>query len=814
MAVAPLAPEQLYRRCDRHNLKFENTSQITECVNILGQERALEAVRFSLEIERNGYNLYALGAPGTGRHEIISQLLGEHAATKAKPDDWCYVHNFSHPGKPLALHFPPGTGRQFQGEMEQLMQDLHTTVRAAFESEEYQNGKQDIEQEFRDRQEAAINELREEAREKHISLMPTPTGFAFAPLYNGEVISPEAFQKLPKKTQEEVETNISNLQKKMQDRMGQLPIWQRETRRQIMDLNKETTLTAVKPLIAELLEKFGGDKKVVQYLLDVQDDVIKNAIDFLTGPEDRQKLQQLGEAGLEKNLNRYRVNLLIENDGGPGAPVIFLDNPSYPQLMGRIEHMAQFGALTTDLTMIQPGALHKASGGYLMVDANKILSQPHTWEALKRSLRSGQIVIEPMERMYGFASTYTLDPEPMPLNTKVVLVGDRRLYYLLSQYDPDFLELFKVAADFDDEIDRNAENEWRFACLVSGIAKQESLLPFTPDGVARLIEQGSRIAGDAEKVSVRRDATRDLMIEADYQARNSNAKLVKDIHVSQAINAHTHRNDRLRERSYEQILRETVLIDTQGGQIGQINALSVLDLGNFVFGRPTRITALVRPGSGGVLDIERKVDLGGSLHSKGVLILSSFLASHYQTGSPITLSASLVFEQSYGGVDGDSASSTELYALLSALAQVPIKQSLAVTGSVNQLGQVQAIGGANEKIEGFFDLCNARGLTGDQGVLIPSSNVKHLMLREDVVAACKEGKFHVYPISTIDQGIELLTGIEAGQADEHGAYPEGTINHLVISRLQEFTDIIIKMNRHDGDGDGDGDGEEDDDDQN
>lgn len=792
MTVHALLPEQLYRSCDQQQFDFETTSQISDCVNVVGHERAIEATRFSMEIERSGYNLYAIGAPGTGRHEIIAQLLEEYAATRPKPDDWCYVHNFKSPGKPVALHFPPGTGRLFQEGMEQLLDDLRTTIRAAFESEEYQNGKQTIEQEFRERQEEAINEMREEARGRGISLIPTPTGFAFAPLVDGEIISPEAFQKLPKAAQEDIEKNIGELQKKMQERMGQLPIWQRETRHRIMDLNRDTTLTAVRHLIGELTEQFGAIAGVNQYLQEVQEDVVKNAFDFLVSGEEHKGVHP-GQEVQPGNFNRYRVNLLIENDNGAGAPVIHLDNPSYPSLVGRVEHLAQFGALTTDQTLIQPGALHKATGGYLTVDATKILANPYSWEALKRALRSGQIVIEPMERMYGFAGTVTLEPQPVPLNTKVVLVGDRRLYYLLSQYDPDFLELFKVAADFDDTIDRNRENDQRYACLIGGMANREALLPFDRSGVARLIEHGSRVAGDAEKISISRDVTRDLMIEADYQARKQGDRVVGQSHIQRAIDAQIRRNDRLRESSYEQILRETILIDTQGEQVGQINALSVLDLGNFAFGRPTRITARVRAGSGGVLDIERKVELGGSLHSKGVLILSSYLASRYDLGAPIALSASLVFEQSYGGVDGDSASSTELYALLSALSGIPIRQSLAVTGSVNQLGQVQAIGGVNEKIEGFFDLCKARGLSGDQGVLIPNANVKHLMLREDVIQACAAGKFHIYPVSAIDQGIELLTGVAAGQPGADGTFPAGSINRLVVERLREFANSIRKM---------------------
>ncbi|MFB6240735.1 MAG: Lon protease family protein, partial [Gemmatimonadota bacterium] len=487
-------------------------------------------------------------------------------------------------------------------------------------------------------------------------------------------------------------------------------------------------------------------------------------------------------------LRRYRVNVLVDHGDSEHAPVVYEDNPTYQNLVGRVEYLAQMGTLVTDFNMIKPGALHEAAGGYLMLDARRVLMQPYAWEALKRAIKSGEIRIDSLREMLGMVSTVSVDPEPVEHDAKVVLLGDRLLYYLLSEYDPEFGDLFKVAADFDDQVDRSEENERLYAGLVGSLVEQEELRPFDRSGVARVIERSARMVGDAEKLAVRSRGVLDLIREADHWAGEDGADVVTADHVQTAIDKRIYRSDRLRERSQEQILRDTVYIDTEGEQVGQVNGLSVLQLGDFSFGRPTRITARTRLGRGEVVDIEREVELGGPIHSKGVMILSGFLGARYAAERPLSLEASLVFEQSYGGIEGDSASSTELYALLSSVAEVPIRQSVAVTGSVNQHGQVQPIGGVNEKVEGFFDICDERGLTGDQGVLIPASNTKHLMLRRDVVEAIDEGRFHVWPVAHVDQGMEILTGEPMGERDEEGRYPEGTINYLVEERLSELAD--------------------------
>ncbi len=777
-----LTPEQLFRRCDPTGLGFSTTADLPASSAPFGQQRAIEAMAFALDIKRPGYNIFALGTPGSGRHAMIERMLKARAAAEVVPDDCCYVHNFAQPNKPLWLALPNGVGVRLRDAMAQLVDDLRSAIRAAFESDEYRARRQVIEQEAMERREAVIEQLREEAKAEDALLITMPTGFAFVPVRNGEMIKPEEFHQLSQELRDRYEERITALQKRLQDALAQFPVWEREIRNRIKTLNQEVTLSAVGLLIGELKQRYAALPAVLCYLDAVQADVIDNAQEFLVTEEEASNSPFTAAPA----FTRYQVNLLVSHRNGGGAPVVYCDFPSQPNLIGRVEYKAQYGMLSTDLTLIRPGALHQAGGGYLMLDAAKVLTQPLAWESLKRNLKAGEIRIESLDRALGLTSTVTLEPEPIPLNLKVVLVGEHLLFALLSQYDPEFPELFKVMADFDDDLERTADNERAMAGQIARIAGDEAMLPFQAAAVARIIEQGSRMIEDSQRISIRQDLLHGLMVEADYCARREGASTVSAGAVDAAIAAQISRNDRIRGRIQEQILRDTVLIDCSGGQVGQINGLAVLSLGNFIFGRPSRITARVRPGGGGVLDIERKVELGGSLHSKGVLILSSYLGAQYGTTQPLSLSASLVFEQSYGGVDGDSASSTELYALLSALADLPIRQSYAVTGSVDQFGRVQAIGGVNEKIEGFFDICRARGLTGEQGVLIPASNVQHLMLRQDVVEACRNDQFRIFGVTTIDQGIELLTGIVAGERDDNGNYPAESVNGRVEQRLSEF----------------------------
>ncbi|MCK5640504.1 MAG: Lon protease family protein, partial [Gammaproteobacteria bacterium] len=560
-------------------------------------------------------------------------------------------------------------------------------------------------------------------------------------------------------------------------------------------LNRQLTKSAINHLIEDLKNFYQDSPHVQTYLDSVERDIIENVENFISGEEARESILATSPTSVTE-LHRYKVNVLVDNSQAKGAPVIYLDHPSYQNLVGRAEHTARLGTLYTDFTQLKAGALHRANGGYLMVDVRKLLMQPYAWEGLKRALYGKDIRIESLENMLGLMSTTSLEPEPMPLDIKLVLMGDRLLYYLLEEYDPDFAELFKVMADFEDRMERNSENNLLYAQLIATLARKEQLRPFDRKAVARLIEYGSRLIEDSEKLSTHMRSIADLLREADYWAGENGHKHVCTDDVQQAIDQQLQRASRAREHIHEEIQRGTILIDSDGAKVGQINGLSILSLGNYAFGQPSRITATTHIGEDQVVDIEREVELGGEIHSKGVMILSAFLASRYASKQPLSLSASLVFEQSYGMVEGDSASLAELCALLSSLADLPIKQSLAITGSVSQQGEVQAIGGVNEKIEGFFDVCQARGLTGEQGVLIPAANIKHLMLREDVVKAASAGQFSVYPVETVDQAISLMTGTEAGEMDAEGTYPADSINGRVLARLTEMAKIRHEFSEH------------------
>ncbi len=786
-SIPPLKPEQLYQTCNPDQFKFETTAELPDLIEIIGQARAMDAVRFGSNIRQEGYNLFVMGSPGMGKHSLVKQFLENKASQEAEPVDWCYLNNFDQPHQPKVLKLPAGKGEALRMSMESLVEYLRTAIPAQFESEEYRSKVNAIHQAFNERQEKVISELGEEAEKQEIVLLRTPDGFALAPSRNHEVIPPEEYDKLPQAEKERILTAITGLQERLEKVLNHLPQWRRERSEHIKQLNRDIMLSVVVHVVDELRAQYANLAEVLNFLDAVQHDMILHVDDF------RKPDESINISGIpvvaHQTFSSYQVNVLVSNHTTAGAPLISEDNPTYSNLMGRVEHISQFGALVTNFTLIKAGALHRANGGYLLLDVRKILMQPFAWDALKRALQSREIRIESLGQMYSLISTVSLEPEPIPLDVKVVLFGDRLLYYLLQAYDPEFNELFKVAADFEEVIDRSTETQQLYAQLIATLVRKESLLPYDRIAVARVIEHSSRLVSDSEKLSMHMRSIADLLREADYWARQAGHTSVLACDVQQAISAQIHRQDRIRDRLYEAILRGTLMIDTSGAVVGQVNGLAVIELGSFAFAQPTRITATTRLGKGDFINIEREAELSGAIHSKGVLILSSFLASRYAKNQPLALSASLAFEQSYGKIDGDSASLAELCALLSNLANVPIHQSLAITGSVNQLGQAQAIGGVNEKIEGFFDICSARGLTGEQGVLIPVSNLKHLMLRQDVIDAVEKGIFTIYAVENVDQALTLLTGVPAGAIDEKGAYPEGTINYWVVERLAELAKI-------------------------
>ncbi|UCH74758.1 MAG: AAA family ATPase [Rhodospirillales bacterium] len=793
----PLLAEELFTACDPKGLGFKTTTELEPLEELIGQDRAVEAVGFGIGIRRDGFNLFAAGPAGTGKHTLIGEFLQREARAGPVPDDWCYVYNFDDPRRPRALRLPAGRAHPLAQDMERLTQDLRAALQATFESEDYRNRREALAQEFKERQEQAFEDIQKRAKEHSIALVRTPLGLALAPLREGQVLSPEEFEALPEEERERTKADLKTLEERLQATLRQAPRWEREHRNRVREINREVSRLAVDHLIEEIRKKHEDLPEVIEWLKAVEEDVVDKAETLLaasqTAGEGAQQPQPAHTPGQDAAMRHYTVNVLVGGDGDGGAPVVYEDHPTYGNLLGRIEHRSEFGTLVTDFTLIKAGALHRANGGYMVVDAYKLLTQPFSWDGLKRVLRAGEISIEPLGQTLSLVDTVSLDPEPIPLDVKIILVGERMLYYLLCAYDPDFNELFKVQADFEEEMPRNPANVELYARLIGTIVRNEGMRPFEAGAVARIIERAARLAGDREKLTTHMRSIADLLHEAEYWAQTAGHETVAAADVTRAIDAYIRRSDRLREKVQEAITEGVVLIDSGGEKPGQLNGLSVMQLGGFAFGRPSRITARVSMGRGQVVDIEREVKLGGPLHSKGVLILSGFLADRFGRNRPLAVAASLVFEQSYGGVDGDSASSTELYALMSALSGAPIRQGFAVTGSVNQRGEVQAIGGVNEKIEGFFDVCKTRGLTGDQGVLIPASNVRHLMLRDDVVEACRSGAFAIYGVETIDQGLEILTGVPAGVPDEDGIYPDGTINRMVADRLADLAEKARKF---------------------
>ena len=798
---SPLSVADLRHCVDAATLGFKSTTELEPITGLIGQDRALRAIQFGAKMKSHDFNMFVLGPPASGKSTAVRAYLAEKAAGAKTPPDWVYVNNFENMNQPRALRLPPSRGGKLAVAMVSVIDELRSTLPAVFEGEEYQARRRAIEEEFRSGQEEAFEALNRKAQGQNIAILRTPMGFAMAPVHEGKVVKPEVFNALPEDMRSNVQSKIEALQKELETILERVPKSDKQRRDRLSELNREFAEDVVREALNDVRTSFSDVPEVLAYLDAAGVDLIRHVGLFLaSGGDESELIKQSVDTSRDPRFRRYMINVIVGNgEPSPGAPVTEEINPTYGNLIGRIEHIAQMGALVTDFLLIKPGALHRANGGYLLIDARKLLLSPFAWEALKRTIKAREIRIEQPAESMGLISTQSLDPEPIPVDVKVVLFGDRELYYMLAAYDPDFRGLFKVQADFDDTIARSDENNLAYARVIASIVARHELKPVDASGVARVIEEGARLADDREKLSIELGHISDLVREADYWSDEAGREVTTREDVTRAIEEGIQRADRLRDRAQEVISRDIVLIDTGGTKVGQINGLSVLQLGTFSFGRPSRITARVRMGQGRVVDIEREVKLGGPLHSKGVMILWGYLAGRYAEDVPLALAATLVFEQSYGGVDGDSASSTELYALLSALSEVPVKQSFAVTGSVNQRGEVQAIGGVNEKIEGFFDVCKARGLTGEQGVLIPKSNVQHLMLREDVVEAVREGRFAIHAVGHVDEGMEILTGIKAGERGEDGQFPPGSVNRLVEDKLKLFAERAKAFGRSKGD---------------
>ncbi|OPY36424.1 MAG: Archaeal Lon protease [Methanoregula sp. PtaU1.Bin051] len=767
------------------------TETLTATEEIIGQDRALTALRFGLGIREQGFNIYVAGLPGTGRRTAVKKFLSELAKTKPKADDWVYVNNFADPYEPLAIRLPAGKAGELKADMASFITEARRVLPKSFESEDYATKRQEALSKLDTEREKIVVEINGSAARQGFVIQMGPTGLMVIPAPEGRPLAQQEFEALPDEVRAEMVRKREALDPELRAGFRKLRDLDAKVVEVIGALNSEIALYAIGHLLAGLNEKYGKVPDVLAYVESVKKDILANLDVFLAPAPQQQEVPPQFRQWAAKDLafRKYEVNVIVDNGASEGAPVVFAEIPSYANLLGKTEKEVQFGMLSTDFTMIRAGSLHKANGGYLVIPVLDLFRYPMAWEALKSALKTEKVSIEEPGEQAGFIPTKGLKPRPIPLGIKVILIGTPDISQILNEKDPDYPELFKVRADFDVVMERNDGSAKSYASFICTLCRRSGLRHLDSSAVAKVVEYGSRLAEDRKKLSTRFSNIADLIREADFYAEQEKAENVTVKHITKAIEEKIYRSNLIQQKIQEFITRGVYLIDTKGSQVGQINGLSVMELGDFAFGRPSRVTASVGIGRDGIIDIERQALLGGPTHTKGVLILGGYLANKYAQDKPLSLSAKIVFEQSYGGVDGDSASSTELYAILSALAGLPLKQSIAVTGSVNQKGEVQAIGGVNEKLEGFFEVCKAKGLSGGQGAMIPASNVENLMLKEEIVQAAKDGKFSVYPVRTIDEGIEFLTGVPAGERQPDGSYPEGTVNYLVNRRLQEMADM-------------------------
>ena len=782
--------EKLRNVCDATLMHCESTKDLVPLSEIIGQERAVRALKFGLGIKNHGFNVYVAGYSGTGRKTAVKNFVEAQAKKQPIPDDWCYVNNFGNQYEPKAIKFQAGKGKEFRQDMKNFIENIKTALPKAFESEDYVARREATIKGLENQRKQLIDELSVKAQREGFVIQTTPIGILLVPVLNGKPLIEEEMLALPQKVKDKLNEKREELETQFRNTMRQLIDMERKIHDSLKKLNKEVALFALGNQVEILVEKYPANPEVTSYLKEVENDILDNLQQFIRRGESEQQLPFPMPWIKEEPYKKYEVNLIIDNSNATGAPVVVETNPTYHNLLGRTEKEAQFGALTTDFSMIRPGAVHRANGGYLIIPVEDLLRNPLSYDGLKRDIKESKMSIEEPEERYGFLSVKTLKPQPIALTAKVILIGTPYLYQLMFSLDPEFQELFKIKAEFDTTMPRTDEKVQQYGAFVCGLCEKEGLKHLDGTALAKLVEYSSRIIEDQYKLSTQFNAIADIIRESNYYATQENSDFITGNHVRKAIEEKIYRSKLIQEKIQEMITRGFFLIDTVEQKVGQVNGLSVMGLGDFAFGMPSRVTASIGLGREGVMDIEREAKMGGPIHTKGVLILSGYINDKYARDKPLSLSARLVFEQNYEGVEGDSASSTELYSILSSLSGLPIKQNLAVTGSVNQKGEVQAIGGVNEKIEGFYEVCKAKGLTGEQGVMIPDSNVQNLMLKEEVVDAVKAGKFNVYSVKTIDEGIEVLTGAKAGQRRSDGTYEEGTVNFLVDKQLREMADKL------------------------
>lgn len=793
--VNELPVDKLRFTCDENMFDFTTTEEVPPLDVMIGQERAVKAVEFGLFTKSQGYNIYVSGLVGTGKITYAQNAVHKVAREEQSPNDWCYVNNFENPSQPIVLSLPCGSGNTLRQDMQNLVEDLKTEIPKVFSSDDYERAKTDLVKEFQEKRALIIEGFNQKAEELGVMPQWSTTGFVGVPMVDGKPLIPEEYQKLDKEKREEIDKKMLAVHERAMEVVRRMQQLEREVREEVKGLDGKIGLFAVGNFIDELKEKYAEYEQVVTYLEAVKQDIVKNINDFKPSAveDDNNPLMLFRRNMQDSTKDKYSVNLLVDNREAEGAPVVVETNPTYYNLIGRVEYENRMGVVSTDYSMIKPGALHKANGGYLILNARDVLVNVGAWEALKRVLKTKKLYIENLSEQYGMLAMASLKPQPIPINVKVVLIGNPLIYYLLYNHDEDFRKLFKIHADFDVQMENNPTNIKKLAGFISSTVKREGLKHFDRSAVAKVVEYSCRLADSQKKLTTRFNEVVELLCEADAWATMEKAATVSAAHIQKAIDEKRSRSNKYEERLQEMFAEGKFLIDTDDEKVGQVNGLAVLAVGDYAFGKPSRITANTYLGKSGVVNIEREIKMSGTSHTKGVLILSGYLGEKYAQKHPLTLTASLTFEQMYEGVDGDSASSTELYAILSSLANLPIKQYIAVTGSVNQKGEVQPIGGATQKIEGFFSVCKIKGLTGKQGVMIPYQNVDELTLNDEVIEAVRQGKFHIYPVKTIDEGIEILTGIAAGELQQDGSYPANTVHNLVSQKLKEYTDTILKL---------------------
>ncbi len=797
MKPKELTYKELDYRCSEAVFPFKSTAELGTFEGIIGQERASKAMKFGLKMKMRGYNIYMSGPTGTGKTSFAKQIVNEMASTISVPDDWCYIYNFNKPNQPMAINLPAGMGKEFQSDMEAFVKVIKQEIVNAFDNDQYEKEKAEIMEEYESKKEQLLEKLSEDAEAHGFKVNTGSTGIYFLPIVEGKTISEEEFESLDDSIKEQINEKTNILQQDTLEIIRRLKNNEKETKQKVSEWENKIALLALGVQMNDLKEKYKKFGIILEYLGNVQQDILDN-LDEFREEEVSEEQPQFIIPFMQKEetpIYKYRVNVLVDNSSLMGAPVIVDFNPTYPNLIGKIEYENEFGSVSTDYTKIKPGLFHLANGGYLILQAKDVLSNPQSYEAINRVLKTKKINIENMKDQAGVVAVPALKPQPIPVDIKVILVGNTSIYQLLYEYEEDFRKLFKVKADFDEEMDRSEENILKLASFISGFCRKEETLHFDKSGVAKVVEYSSWLVEDQSKLSTRFNDIVEILCESCMWAEDDGAKFVKAKHVKQAIIEKAARCDRVDKKMLEMLEDGTIMVDTEGEQIGQINGLTVMDMGDYSFGKPSRITASTYIGESGIVNVEREVDLSGTSHSKGVLILSGYIGQKYAQDFPLSLTASLCFEQLYGGVDGDSASSAELYAILSSLSEVPIKQYIAVTGSVNQKGEIQPVGGVSYKIEGFFELCKLRGLNGKHGVIIPHQNVRNLVLNEEVVEAVRKKLFHIYPVSTIDQGIQLLTGLEAGVKNSDGSYKKGTINYLVNSKLERYAKTVMNTTK-------------------